>query len=159
MRARLLLQAHDAAYSVVTVNRYDRVGSIYVRKVMSRGRGPYFQLVRSHREEGKVAGGLGALRNPPEASRWTPTTSTIGASSRCSRKRRSPASPSTLRGIRAPPCCSPRTSTPRSCRRCWVTPPSLRPWTPTHTCCPACRTRRRHWRAYFPESRPLRALR
>jgi len=28
--------------------------SIYVRRTMSRGRGPYFQLVRSYREEGKV---------------------------------------------------------------------------------------------------------
>jgi hypothetical protein len=28
--------------------------SIYVRKTTSRGRGPYFQLVRSYREEGKV---------------------------------------------------------------------------------------------------------
>ena len=27
---------------------------IYVRRTMSRGRGPYFQLVRSYREEGKV---------------------------------------------------------------------------------------------------------
>jgi hypothetical protein len=28
-----------------------RGGTIYVRKVMSRGRGPYFQLVRSYRNE------------------------------------------------------------------------------------------------------------
>jgi hypothetical protein len=28
--------------------------SIYVRKTTSRGRGPYFQLVRSYRQEGKV---------------------------------------------------------------------------------------------------------
>ena len=28
--------------------------SIYVRRTTSRGRGPYFQLVRSYREEGKV---------------------------------------------------------------------------------------------------------
>ena len=28
--------------------------SIYVRRTMSRGRGPYFQLVRSYREGGKV---------------------------------------------------------------------------------------------------------
>ena len=27
---------------------------IYVRRTTSRGRGPYFQLVRSYREEGKV---------------------------------------------------------------------------------------------------------
>ena len=27
---------------------------IYVRRTMSRGRGPYFQLVRSYRQEGKV---------------------------------------------------------------------------------------------------------
>ena len=29
-------------------------GSIYVRRVKSRGHGPYFQLVRSYREGGKV---------------------------------------------------------------------------------------------------------
>jgi hypothetical protein len=29
-------------------------GHIYIRKVMSRGRGPYVQLVRSYRHEGKV---------------------------------------------------------------------------------------------------------
>ena len=28
--------------------------SIYVRRTTSRGRGPYFQLVRSYRKEGKV---------------------------------------------------------------------------------------------------------
>ena len=28
--------------------------TIYVRRTTSRGRGPYFQLVRSYREEGKV---------------------------------------------------------------------------------------------------------
>ena len=28
--------------------------NIYVRRTMSRGRGPYFQLVRSYREGGKV---------------------------------------------------------------------------------------------------------
>jgi hypothetical protein len=27
---------------------------IYVRRVMSRGHGPYFQLIRSYREEGKI---------------------------------------------------------------------------------------------------------
>ena len=29
-------------------------GHIYVRRMRSRGRGPYFQLVRSYREGGKV---------------------------------------------------------------------------------------------------------
>jgi hypothetical protein len=29
-------------------------GNIYVRRMRSRGRGPYFQLVRSYREGGKV---------------------------------------------------------------------------------------------------------
>ena len=33
---------------------YYRGGIIYVRRTMSRGRGPYFQLVRSYRGEGKV---------------------------------------------------------------------------------------------------------
>ena len=31
-----------------------RGGHIYVRRMKSRGRGPYFQLVRSYREGGKV---------------------------------------------------------------------------------------------------------
>jgi len=38
----------------VTDNSYDRGGSIYVRRTTSRGRGPYFQLVRSYREGGRV---------------------------------------------------------------------------------------------------------
>lgn len=41
--------------SVVTYSSDYRGGVIYVRKVKSRGRGPYFQLVRrSYREGGKV---------------------------------------------------------------------------------------------------------
>ena len=36
------------------VYRHYRGGGIYVRKTTSRGRGPYFQLVRSYREGGKV---------------------------------------------------------------------------------------------------------
>jgi hypothetical protein len=31
-----------------------RSGAVFVRKVKSRGTGPYFQLVRSYREGGKV---------------------------------------------------------------------------------------------------------
>ena len=38
-------------YIVETVNSYYRGGGIYVRKVTSRGGGPYFQLVRSYRYE------------------------------------------------------------------------------------------------------------
>jgi hypothetical protein len=41
----------------VTIYGYYRGGGggeIYVRRTMSRGRGPYFQLVRSYRQEGKV---------------------------------------------------------------------------------------------------------
>jgi fatty acid-binding protein DegV len=33
---------------------YYKGGEIYVRRTTSRGRGPYFQLVRSYRQEGKV---------------------------------------------------------------------------------------------------------
>ena len=44
----------NLCYSVVTVNGTIEGGSIYVRKVKSRGSGPYFQLVRSFRnDEGK----------------------------------------------------------------------------------------------------------
>src|SRR5919107_3207834 len=38
-------------YTVDTDYRYYKGGGIYVRKVTSRGRGPYFQLVRSYRNE------------------------------------------------------------------------------------------------------------
>ena len=38
-------------YTVDTDYRYYRGGGIYVRKVTSRGAGPYFQLVRSYRNE------------------------------------------------------------------------------------------------------------
>ena len=41
-------------YTVVTVSSYYKGDSIYVRRMKSRGRGPYFQLVRSYREGGKV---------------------------------------------------------------------------------------------------------
>ena len=44
----------NTCYTVVTVYSYYTGGPIYVRRVKSRGRGPYFQLVRSYRnEEGK----------------------------------------------------------------------------------------------------------
>jgi len=49
-----LAPAPRGRYTVVTYNSDDRGGDIYVRRTMSRGRGPYFQLVRSYREEGKV---------------------------------------------------------------------------------------------------------
>ncbi len=38
-------------FTVDTDYRYYRGGGIYVRKVTSRGTGPYFQLVRSYRNE------------------------------------------------------------------------------------------------------------
>jgi hypothetical protein len=38
-------------HTVDTVYRYYGGGGIYVRKVKSRGGGPYFQLVRSYRNE------------------------------------------------------------------------------------------------------------
>jgi hypothetical protein len=43
-------------YNVVTVNSYHIVEPeiLFVRRVKSRGTGPYFQLVRSYREGGKV---------------------------------------------------------------------------------------------------------
>ena len=42
-------------YTVVTYKSDYKGGEIYVRRtIMSRGRGPYFQLVRSYREGGKV---------------------------------------------------------------------------------------------------------
>jgi hypothetical protein len=42
---------NEPCYTVVTVSSNYKGGVIYVRKVMSRGRGPYFQLVRSYRNE------------------------------------------------------------------------------------------------------------
>jgi hypothetical protein len=39
---------------VLTELSYYKGEDIYVRRVRSRGRGPYFQLVRSYREGGKV---------------------------------------------------------------------------------------------------------
>ncbi len=50
----LLAPAPRNSYTVVTIYSYYRGGSIYVRRTTSRGRGPYFQLVRSYREGGKV---------------------------------------------------------------------------------------------------------
>ena len=41
-------------YTVVTAFSYYREVNIYVRRMRSRERGPYFQLVRSYREGGKV---------------------------------------------------------------------------------------------------------
>jgi hypothetical protein len=38
-------------YTIVTDNGYYKGGNIYVRRVKSRGSGPYFQLVRSYRNE------------------------------------------------------------------------------------------------------------
>jgi hypothetical protein len=40
-------------YVVTDLSDYKGV-AVYVRRIMSRGHGPYFQLVRSYREEGKV---------------------------------------------------------------------------------------------------------
>jgi hypothetical protein len=41
-------------YIVVTVDSHYRGASVYVRRTSSRGTGPYFQLVRSYRQSGKV---------------------------------------------------------------------------------------------------------
>src|SRR5215212_1238767 len=41
-------------YTVVTVISYYKKVLIYVRRTSSRGSGPYFQLVRSYRQSGKV---------------------------------------------------------------------------------------------------------
>jgi hypothetical protein len=41
----------NVRYTVDTVNSNYQGGSIYVRRVKSRGSGPYFQLVRSFRNE------------------------------------------------------------------------------------------------------------
>src|SRR4028119_2440155 len=49
-----LAPAPRGRYIVVTNTSDYRGGGIYVRRTTSRGRGPYFQLVRSYREEGKV---------------------------------------------------------------------------------------------------------
>jgi hypothetical protein len=49
-----LAPAPRSRYTVVTVNSNYRGGGIYVRRTTSRGRGPYFQLVRSYREGEKV---------------------------------------------------------------------------------------------------------
>src|SRR4028119_1535999 len=49
-----LAPAPRRRYTVVTYKSHYKGGDIYVRRTMSRGRGPYFQLVRSYREEGKV---------------------------------------------------------------------------------------------------------
>ena len=49
-----LAPAPRKRYTVVTVYSHYKGGGIYVRRTKSRGRGPYFQLVRSYREEGKV---------------------------------------------------------------------------------------------------------
>ncbi len=41
-------------YTVITVNSDYKEALIYVRRTSSRGTGPYFQLVRSYRESGRV---------------------------------------------------------------------------------------------------------
>jgi hypothetical protein len=46
-----LAPALNVRYIVDTVYSYYKGGGIYVRKVTSRGGGPYFQLVRSYRNE------------------------------------------------------------------------------------------------------------
>ena len=65
-----------SCYTVDTVYSNYKGGTIYVRRVKSRGRGPYFQLVRSYRnEEGKprqeVMVHLGVHETPETAlSSW-----------------------------------------------------------------------------------------
>ena len=71
-----LAPARNARYTVDTVYSNYEGGGIYVRKVMSRGGGPYFQLVRSYRnEEGQprqeVLVHLGVHESPEAAlSAW-----------------------------------------------------------------------------------------
>jgi hypothetical protein len=48
---RITCPIANRCYNVVTYDSNYRGGSIYVRKVKSRGSGPYFQLVRSYRNE------------------------------------------------------------------------------------------------------------
>jgi hypothetical protein len=50
-RINPLYNGAQRCYNVVTDYRYYKGGGIYVRKVTSRGGGPYFQLVRSYRNE------------------------------------------------------------------------------------------------------------
>ncbi len=62
----------QACYIVDTDYSYYEGDDIYVRKVMSRGRGPYFQLARSYRnEEGQprqeVLVHLGTHQGPEDA--------------------------------------------------------------------------------------------
>jgi hypothetical protein len=50
-----MLQATgEVWYTVVTVYSHYKEVNIYVRRMRSRERGPYFQLVRSYREGGQV---------------------------------------------------------------------------------------------------------
>jgi hypothetical protein len=49
-----LAPAPRRRYTVVTFISYYKGGAIYLRRTKSRGRGPYFQLVRSYRQERKV---------------------------------------------------------------------------------------------------------
>ena len=65
-------------YTVVTIISNYKGGSIYVRRMRSRERGPYFQLVRSYRnEEGKprqeVLVHLGVHETPEAALSAWPT--------------------------------------------------------------------------------------
>jgi hypothetical protein len=45
------LLPRQVCYNIVTDNSNYKGGNIYVRRVKSRGSGPYFQLVRSYRNE------------------------------------------------------------------------------------------------------------
>jgi hypothetical protein len=54
VKFRATCPSAELCYTVVTDYSYYRGDSIYVRRVKSRGRGPYFQLVRSYREGSKV---------------------------------------------------------------------------------------------------------
>jgi integrase len=75
-------------------------------------------------ERAVICGGRTASSLPPRwGSPWTDATSLCVASSPYSRRRGCHSSASTTSATRAPRCCCPRTSTPRSSRRCSDTRP------------------------------------
>jgi hypothetical protein len=78
--------------------------SIYVRRTTSRGRGPYFQLVRSYREEGKVKQEvlvhLGRHESPEDAlAAWPSEVAHLG---RIGREEQADKLEANLRKLRAP---------------------------------------------------------
>ena len=57
-----LAPAPRGRYTVGTIHRHYRGGDIHVRRTTSRGRGPYFQLVRSYRPREWVDAAREAIR-------------------------------------------------------------------------------------------------